>query len=82
MTETAQLQLLDFNSPRKPRKQKWRALSKWHESMCVLSTESWNALLTQKMTIASAEIEPAQWRTALQKLPTDAVGLHFVIGSS
>lgn len=82
MSETTQLQLLDFNSPRKPQKKKWRALSKWHESMCTLMTESWNVLLSQKMTIASTTIEPNQCRKALQKLPEDAVGLHFTIGSS
>lgn len=82
MTETTQLQLLDFNNPRKPQKKKWRALSKWHQSVCVLTTESWNSLLSQKMSMAPTKIEPCQCRTALQQVPDDAIGLHFVVGGS
>lgn len=82
MTESTQLQLLDFNNPRKPQKKKWRALSKWHQSMCLLMTESWNVLLSQKMTVSPGSIEPNQCRTALQRFPDDAVGLHFTVGST
>lgn len=82
MTETTQLQLLDFSHPRKPKKTKWRVLSKWHQSMCMLLTESWNALLSQKMTIAPTKIEPFQCRAALQQIPDDTVGVHFEIGTS
>lgn len=82
MTETTQLQLLDFNHPRKPRKTKWRALSRWHQSMCVLTSELWNALLSQPVTVSGANIEPLQYRSAVQQLPEDGIGVHFAIGST
>ena len=81
MTETTQLQLLDFNHPRKPKITKWRALSKWHQSVCVLTAESWNALLSHPMTVTAAKIEPFQCRSALQQLPDDGVAVHFAVGA-
>ena len=81
MTGPNQFELLDFKNPRKPKKTKWRALSKWHESMCVLVTESWNALLTQKITLSSTKVEPFQCRAALQQISQDRIGVHFDIAS-
>jgi len=81
MTETTQLQLLDFSHPRKPKKTKWRALSKWHQSICVLITEAWNTLLSQEMSVTPTRIEPFQCRSALQQLPDDGVAVHFTIGN-
>jgi flagellar motor switch protein FliM len=82
MSETTQLQLLDFKHPRKPKKTKWRALARWHQSMCVLTTELWGALLTHETVVTAAKIEPFQCRSAFQQLPDDGFGVHFAVGAS
>jgi flagellar motor switch protein FliM len=82
MTDSDQVQLLDFSNPRKPKKTKWRVLSKWHQSMCMLMTEAWNVLLTQPMTIEPAKIEPFQCRRALFELPDNSVAIHLTIGTA
>lgn len=82
MTGTPQLELLDFKHPRKPKKTKWRALSRWHQSTCVLITESWNALLSKQITMEATIVEPMDCRAALQKLPDESMGLHFVLGAN
>lgn len=79
MTESTELQVLNFKNPRKPKKTKWRALSKWHQSMCTLMTESWNTLLSRKMSIKAVKVETFQCRTALLELPENAIGIHLAI---
>lgn len=81
MSDTQQLQLLDFTSPRKPRQRHWKALSKWHESMCVLTTEAWAALLVGDLKLAPGSIQPRQFRNAVTSFPADAVGVQFEIAA-
>jgi len=80
MTGTPQLELLDFKHPRKPKKTKWRALSRWHQSTCVLTTESWSGLVSQPITLEATKVEPQDCRTALTMLPDDSMALQFAIG--
>ncbi|MEZ6123457.1 MAG: FliM/FliN family flagellar motor switch protein [Planctomycetaceae bacterium] len=80
MTDTQTPQLLDFNNPRKPRKTRWRVLSKWHQSICVLTTEAWNALLAHETTLSPSLMDPYQCRDALRRLPEDGIAVQFTIG--
>jgi flagellar motor switch protein FliM len=78
--ESAQLQRLDFSSPRKPPGTKWRALAKWHQGLCMLTAESWNVLLSHEVTISPTRSEPQQYRSALAKYPELARGVQLTIG--
>ena len=80
MNEPQTLQLLDFTSPRRLRKEKWRVLSKWHQNICLLTTEAWASLMRQETVLAATRIEPFQRLEAVQRTPSDAVGVRFSIG--
>lgn len=80
MADTATLQLLDFHSPRRPAKVEWRALAKWHQSICLLTTESWNSLMPNEIQLKAGALKPANSRTAILDSPDDAYGAHLLMG--
>lgn len=80
MNEPQTFQLLDFTSPRRLRKEKWRALSKWHQNICLLTTEAWASLISHETVLSATRIEPFQRLEAVQRTPDDAVGVQLSIG--
>lgn len=80
MSEQEPLQRLDFHSPRRPAKIEWRALAKWHQSICLLTTEAWNGLMPNEIAMKAGSLKPANSRTAILDSPDEAYGAHFLVG--
>ncbi len=80
MADTASLQRLDFHSPRRPAKVEWRALAKWHQSICLLTTEAWNGLMPNEITLKAGSLNPANSRTAILDSPDEAYAAHLLMG--
>lgn len=80
MADTASLQRLDFHNPRRPAKVEWRALAKWHQSICLLTTEAWNGLMPNEITLKAGSLNPANSRTAILDSPDEAYAAHLLMG--
>lgn len=80
MAETEQLQRLDFHSPRRPAKIEWRALAKWHQSICLLTTEAWSSLMPNEISLKAGSLNPANSRTAILDSPDESYGAHLLMG--
>lgn len=73
---------LDFHRPRQPSNVAWRQLASWLQGICAQTQEGWASLLAQPVTMHPGKIEPAQFHSALARLPEDGYGLYFSIGPS
>lgn len=82
MSDPAAPNLLDFHRPRQPSNAASRQLMTWLQGMCAQTQEGWSTLLAQPVTLHPDRIEPAQYHTALSRLPEDGFGLYFSIGPS
>lgn len=81
MSDPPQLQVLDFTSPRKPRRRQWRALSRWHESLCILTTEAWSSLLNGEVILSPGAIQPHKFRNAVGQFPDECIAIQLEISS-
>ena len=80
MADSETLQRLDFHSPRRPAKIEWRALAKWHQSICLLTTEAWNSLMPNEIALKAGSLTPANSRTAILDSPDESYAAHLLMG--